>query len=649
MGCGRIPVAGKVAIEVETGQKGTAGNDPRSGPMATPERGRLTLVIRAVGSLWILPALAGAVALAVTQHEHYLLGEIASLVVAVFSLFAMNAWALLELGRSVRTRAHPELAELVWSSPTATYAFDVDQRKILHANDAFCALLGYGREELEGRVGLDLVPEWALARSELGLDHLKREGQSHAREVPWLRSDGTLVWMDLYSRALDGGANRLALISLHDITERRAMEEELERRSEAAGRINRELMANIARLRQSEAHHRALFAQATDAVFLVEAETGLIREANPEALRLAGMEGQAVAGKSVGMLDGQGLRRLAGIVQDTVRGAGAQFQEVPVRRHDGRMIYVDLGAALVTDGDERLVQLTMHDVTDRRRLREELERTNRQLDHERGEMQRANAQLARGNAIKSQFLANMSHEIRTPLNAINGFAELLADDSFGRLTEQQQGFVTRIIDAGQHLLQLINDVIDLAKVEAGTIVLDLQPVNVARAADQAVKIIRGMARSKGVSVNAGTLEETPMALADERRVKQVLFNLLSNAIRFAPEGTNVDLVVAQEGEWIRVDVSDKGVGVAPEEHERIFEEFVQIGPPDVQLGGAGLGLPLSRNLVRLHGGDLTVESTPGQGSTFSFTLPVAHRPEEEIEVEVPTAITQPTEGYVARN
>lgn len=257
------------------------------------------------------------------------------------------------------------------------------------------------------------------------------------------------------------------------------------------------------------------------------------------------------------------------------------------------------------------------------------------------ELELANATLERAGEAKAQFLAQLSHEIRTPLNAINGFAELLADDSYGPLTERQKRFVAHISEAGAHLLRLLNDIIDLARFETGRIDLDLQPVMVTPLVEQAARVLSGLARDKGVSIRVHPERSEVVVLADEQRARQVLFNLLSNAIKYSPEGSEVDVTTTGEGEHVRVEVKDRGIGIAPADQERIFEEFVRLNDAEDH-PGAGLGLALSRELVRAHGGEIGVDSVPGHGSAFWFTLPLARRPDED-----QTASARCTEGACA--
>jgi signal transduction histidine kinase len=238
------------------------------------------------------------------------------------------------------------------------------------------------------------------------------------------------------------------------------------------------------------------------------------------------------------------------------------------------------------------------------------------------EIEDKSRQLEAASQHKSAFLANMSHELRTPLNAIIGFSEVLTERMFGELNEKQDEYLRDIYASGQHLLSLINDILDLAKIEAGHMELEAVDFDLPHAIDNALAIVRERAGRRGIMLGRAIDERVGTIHADERKVKQVLLNLLSNALKFTPEGGRIHVRAAADAGLVEVSVADTGVGIAPENQAAVFEEFRQVGTADKRVEGTGLGLALSRKFVELHGGRIGVKSELGQGSTFTFTLPV---------------------------
>jgi signal transduction histidine kinase len=231
------------------------------------------------------------------------------------------------------------------------------------------------------------------------------------------------------------------------------------------------------------------------------------------------------------------------------------------------------------------------------------------------------AQLEAASRHKSEFLANMSHELRTPLNAIIGFSEVLVDRMFGELNEKQEEYLKDIYASGQHLLSLINDILDLSKIEAGRMELELSEFDLPSAIDNALILVRERASRRGITLGHSVDDRLGQIRGDERKVKQVLLNLLSNALKFTPEGGRIDVRAAPQDGVAEISVADTGVGIAPEDQDAVFEEFRQVGTADKKVEGTGLGLALSRKFIELHGGRIWVESEVGKGSTFRFTLP----------------------------
>jgi signal transduction histidine kinase len=232
------------------------------------------------------------------------------------------------------------------------------------------------------------------------------------------------------------------------------------------------------------------------------------------------------------------------------------------------------------------------------------------------------AQLEAASRHKSEFLANMSHELRTPLNAIIGFSEILAEKMFGDINEKQTEYLQDILESGRHLLSLINDILDLSKIEAGRMELERSDFDLPTALENALILVRERASRRGITLGHSVDERLGPIRGDERKVKQVLLNLLSNALKFTPEGGRIDVSAAEHDGVAEIAVTDTGVGIAPEDQEAVFEEFRQVGTADKKVEGTGLGLALSRKFIELHGGKIRVKSQVGHGSTFTFTLPM---------------------------
>jgi GAF domain-containing protein len=235
------------------------------------------------------------------------------------------------------------------------------------------------------------------------------------------------------------------------------------------------------------------------------------------------------------------------------------------------------------------------------------------------------AQLEVASRHKSEFLANMSHELRTPLNAVIGFSEVLLQRMFGDLNDKQDEYLKDIYASGQHLLSLINDILDLSKIEAGRMELELTDFDLPTALDNTLTLIRERAGRRGIALHLSVDERLGQMRADERKIRQVVLNLLSNATKFTPEGGRIEVAAAPRDEFVEVSVSDTGIGIAPEDQEAVFEEFRQVGTAAKKVEGTGLGLALSRKFIELHGGRIWLQSRVDIGSTFTFTIPVRRR------------------------
>jgi signal transduction histidine kinase len=279
----------------------------------------------------------------------------------------------------------------------------------------------------------------------------------------------------------------------------------------------------------------------------------------------------------------------------------------PIQRTEARLSQIAAG-----DFSRRL------DVPNRDELGSLAANVNRMND----ELRRLYGELETASKHKSEFLANMSHELRTPLNAIIGFSQVLRQRLFGEVNEKQEEYLDDILSSGNHLLSLINDVLDLSKVEAGQVELEIADFSLREALERGLVMVRERASKNSVQLSLELAPDVDIVRGDERRLQQVVFNLLSNAVKFTPARGSVAVETARRDGEVRVSVTDTGPGIAPNDQERIFEEFQQTAVGAHQREGTGLGLALSKRLVELHGGRIWVESDVGNGSRFVFTLPL---------------------------
>jgi len=366
----------------------------------------------------------------------------------------------------------------------------------------------------------------------------------------------------------------------------------------------------IEELERKRQYYESLFEASPTAIVTVRLD-GTVASWNPAAEQLFGYTRDEVIGRQ--------LDELVAAREDLLREARQRSELDAVgkmpgaaltqrTRKDGSLVDVTIDSAPIVVADEQVGYWALYsDVS-------ELQQRTRELDDK-------SRQLEVASEHKSQFLANMSHELRTPLNAIIGFSEVLREQMFGELNERQLAYVDDVLEAGRHLLSLINDVLDLAKIEAGRMELELSQVEISNVLRGAVSMNSERASRGGIELSLQTEPEEITVTADERRVRQVVFNLLSNAVKFTPENGRVEVSAQIDDGQVEIAVADTGPGIPAEDLDTIFEEFEQT-TDGKQAEGTGLGLPLSRKLVELHGGRLWVDSQPGHGSTFRFTLPV---------------------------
>lgn len=390
-------------------------------------------------------------------------------------------------------------------------------------------------------------------------------------------------------------------------------------------------------LRFSEARFRSMFEQAAGGMAIISPE-GRFLQVNPALCNLLGYKcGDLLAKTIFDLTDPGDLTSTRAVFDEGVSGERRVVDmELRFLRKDGQAVWAHLSGAWLSGPQSAPVHgiVLMQDITERkevegriRRLNEDLERRVAERTAELGalneELESRNREVERASRLKSEFVARMSHELRTPMNAIIGFSDLLSEESEGALNETQKNFVHHIQRGASHLLELINDVLDLSKIEAGRIELRLQDFRPADALVEVLSVIRPLAEAKRLHVHSALPAEFEIC-ADRTRFKQILYNLLSNAVKFTPEDGRVWVEAGMENGSVWIAVNDTGIGIESEEHRAIFAEFYQVGATTKGVKeGTGLGLAITKKLIELHGGQIRVESEPDKGSRFTFTLPAA--------------------------
>ena len=294
--------------------------------------------------------------------------------------------------------------------------------------------------------------------------------------------------------------------------------------------------------------------------------------------------------------------------------------------------------------ERKAIYAVARDITERKRAEEERQKFMVSLETANRELELRNREVERATQLKSKFLASMSHELRTPLNAIVGFSDLLADGTPGQLNDKQQRFVNHIKQGSAHLLQLINDILDLSKIEAGQLELRYEQFLVKEALPEVLSTIRPLAMAKNIQVQQKLGTDRPV-YADRVRFKQILYNLLSNAVKFTPKGGRIEIDCFESVNQVCLSVTDTGIGIRPEDQQIVFEEFRQVeGSPDAVNEGTGLGLAITKRLVEQQGGKISLSSEPGKGSRFTFTLPAGSNTFRPEPTNPPNSLPATTSG-----
>jgi PAS domain S-box-containing protein len=390
-------------------------------------------------------------------------------------------------------------------------------------------------------------------------------------------------------------------------------------------------------LKESEARFRTLFESSPDGIFITDPETLEILDCNAQASAMNGYAREELVGRSINVLHPEEVRAQTtggpegrARFMEQLREKGVITVESVHVRKDGTTFPMETSMCLLELGGRDVVMGIDRDISERKRAEEELARHREHLEElvasRTAELAVERDRAEAADRLKSAFLATMSHELRTPLNSIIGFTGVLLKGLGGPLTEEQSRQLGMVKSSAQHLLVLINDVLDLSKIEAGQLRTSLTPFALKDAVDESLRALAPAAEKKGLTLVSEVDPATGTILSDRRRVEQILLNLVSNAVKFTEAGS-VTVSAAREGAWVVTRVRDTGIGIAAEDLPNLFRPFQQLESGLTRrFEGTGLGLSICRRLVEMLRGEISVESAPGKGSMFSFRLPAGEEP-----------------------
>lgn len=529
-----------------------------------------------------------------------------------------------------RIRAEAELnRSREWFSTTLSSIGDAviatDNRgNVTFMNPVAQELTGWNQDEANGApIGtvLDVINEATRNKVENPVKKVLDQGKviGLANHTLLRKRDGNEVPIDDSAAPIVDSQGKVVGVVLvfRDVTEK-------QQNHKAILQLNKELETKVAQLQESEEKFQKTFQASAAGISITHLSDGIYLDVNDTFVEMTGFSKEELIGHSsieLGMISNVNKRNE--VWQQIKETGSAKNFELTVQHKSGAVFEVLSSVETILLSEKKYAINTIYDITERKRDTDRIHHLNEELKASIDQLEESKRQVEKADRMKSNFLSNMSHELRTPLNGIIGFSELLIDKKVGPLNPHQEEYLGDILNSGNHLLRLINDILDLSKIESGKLELSIETFLAKDAIEEVRSVVNSIANKKQIQLTTTIASNIKEVSIDKHKFKQILYNLLSNAIKFTPEGGKVCVDVKKEDEWFSIQVRDTGIGMSQEGMDKLFTPFVQLDSGlSRKQEGTGLGLVLTKRFVELHRGSIEIESEVSIGSVFTVKLPI---------------------------